>query len=156
MPNAQYSLQTCYITDILPSLNTFNIHLNYNATLKIEAMRSCETDEQVFTARYKVGRYSSVGIATGYGLGGPGIQSWWRRDFPHPSWPVLGPTQPPVQWVQDHVHGVKRAGRVVNHPTASSAEAKERTELYLYSPSEPSRPVLGWPLPLPLTLHISP
>ena len=42
---------------------------------------------------------SSVGIVTGYGLDGPGIESRWRRDFPHQSRPTLGPTQPPVQWV---------------------------------------------------------
>ena len=36
---------------------------------------------------------------TRYGLGGPEIESWWRRDFPHLSRPALGPTQPPVQWV---------------------------------------------------------
>jgi hypothetical protein len=42
---------------------------------------------------------SSVGIATGYGLDGPGIESRWRRDFSHMSRPALGPTQPPVQWV---------------------------------------------------------
>jgi hypothetical protein len=45
------------------------------------------------------GRDSAVGIATGYGLDGPGIESWWGRDFPHPSRPALGPTQPPIQWV---------------------------------------------------------
>jgi hypothetical protein len=28
---------------------------------------------------------SSVGIATRYGLDGPGIKSRWGRDFPHPS-----------------------------------------------------------------------
>jgi hypothetical protein len=42
---------------------------------------------------------SVVGIATGYGLDGPGIESWWGRDFPRLSRPALGPTQPPVQWV---------------------------------------------------------
>ena len=42
---------------------------------------------------------SVVGIATGYGLNGPGIESRWGRDFRHLSRPALGPTQPPVQWI---------------------------------------------------------
>ena len=42
---------------------------------------------------------SSVGIATGYRLDGPGIESRWGRNFPHLSRPALGSTQPPVQWV---------------------------------------------------------
>ena len=44
-------------------------------------------------------RFISVGIATRYGLDGLGIESRWRRDFPHPSRPALGSTQPPIQWV---------------------------------------------------------
>jgi hypothetical protein len=36
-----------------------------------------------------MGRDSAVGIATRYGLDGPGIESRWGRDFPN---------QPPVQW----------------------------------------------------------
>ena len=54
-------------------------------------------------------RDSSVGIATRYGMDGPGIESRWGRDFPHPSRPALGPTQPPVQWVPVFLGG-KAAG----------------------------------------------
>jgi hypothetical protein len=43
--------------------------------------------------------------------------------------------------------GVKRPGRGVDHPPPSSAEVKERVELYLYSPSGPSWHFLGKILP---------
>jgi len=46
-----------------------------------------------------MGRESAVGIATSYGLDGPGIKSRWGRDFPYPSRPALGLIQPPIQWV---------------------------------------------------------
>jgi hypothetical protein len=46
-----------------------------------------------------VGRDSSAGIGTRYGLDGPGMESQWGRDFPHPFRPALRPTQPPTQWV---------------------------------------------------------
>jgi hypothetical protein len=42
---------------------------------------------------------SVVGMATAYGLDGPGIESRWGRDFPHLSRQALRPTQPPVQSV---------------------------------------------------------
>jgi hypothetical protein len=75
-----------------------------------------------------VGRGSSVGIATGYGLGGPGIESRWGRDFSHNSRPALGPTQPPVKWVPGLSPGVKRPGRGADHrpPTSVPRLGKSR------------------------------
>ena len=64
---------------------------------------------------------SSVGIATGYGLESPRIESRWGRDFPHLSRPALGPTQPPVQWVPRLPGGKKRPGRDANPSPSSSA-----------------------------------
>jgi hypothetical protein len=57
-----------------------------------------------------VGRDRTVGIATRYGLDGPGIESRWGRDFPRPSRLALGPTQPPRQWVPGLFRGGKAAG----------------------------------------------
>ena len=70
-------------------------------------------------------RDSSVGTATRYGLDGEGIESWWVGDFPHPSRPAMGPTQPPVQWVPGLFTGGKAAGAWRQPPTLSSAEVKE-------------------------------
>jgi len=64
-----------------------------------------------------VGQDSSVSIATHYGLDGPGIESRWGRDFPHPSRPALGPTQPSIQWVPGLFRGLSGWGVVLTtHP----------------------------------------
>jgi hypothetical protein len=39
--------------------------------------------------------------------------------------------------------GIKQPGRVIDHPSPSIAEVKERVKLYLSSPSGPSWPDLG-------------
>jgi hypothetical protein len=44
-------------------------------------------------------------IATHNGLNGSGIKSQWGLDFLHLSRLVLGPTQPPIQWVLGHSQG---------------------------------------------------
>jgi hypothetical protein len=64
---------------------------------------------------------SVVGIATGYGLDGPGIESRWGRDFPHLPKPALGPTQPPVQWVTGLSQGKERPGRDADPSSPFSA-----------------------------------
>ena len=53
-------------------------------------------ENSVFVYDLHVGRDSSVGIATRYGLDGLGIESRYGRDFPHPSRPALVPTQRPL------------------------------------------------------------
>ena len=52
-----------------------------------------------------VGRDSSVGTANRYELDGPGIESRWGRDFPHPSRPPLGPAPPPIEWLPGFSRG---------------------------------------------------
>jgi hypothetical protein len=70
--------------------------------------------------------------------------------------PVLGATQPPVKWISALFPRVKWPGRGVKHEPFFRAEVKERIELYFYSLSGPSWPVLQrtstllLPLPLPL------
>jgi hypothetical protein len=67
------------------------------------------------------GSGSVVGIATGYGLDGPGIECWCGRDFPYLTRPVPGPTQPPVQWIQGLSRGKERPGRDADPSPSSSA-----------------------------------
>ena len=89
-------------------------------------------------------RDSAVGIATGYGLEGPGIESRWGWDFPYPSRPALRPPQPSYTMCTGSFWGVKWQGCGVDHPAPSSAEVNERVELYLYSTCGPSWPLLEW------------
>jgi hypothetical protein len=66
-----------------------------------------------------MGRDSSVGIATRYGLDGPGIEC--RA-------PVqTGPGAHPASCTMDIESFL---GRAVDHPHPSSAEVKEKVELY--------------------------
>ena len=57
----------------------------------------------------ELGPGSSVGIATDYGLDGPGSNPGDDEIF-RPSRPALGPTQPPVKWVPALSRGLSAAG----------------------------------------------
>jgi hypothetical protein len=57
----------------------------------------------------------------------------------------IGPGAQPAscKWVRVCSTLLTQPGHGVVHPPLSSAEVKERVDLYLYSPSGPSWPVLG-------------
>jgi hypothetical protein len=84
---------------------------------------------------YSVGRHSSVGIATRYGMDGPGIESWWDGIFS---------TDPDGNWGPPSLlrNGyrifpwVKRPGCGIHHPTHPSPRLKKE---YSYSSSHPLR-----------------
>jgi hypothetical protein len=63
---------------------------------------------------------STVGIATDYGLDGPGSNLGGYEIF-RPSRPALRPTQPPVKWVPGLSGGKVRPGRAADHSPPSSA-----------------------------------
>jgi hypothetical protein len=97
------------------------------------------------------GRDSVVSIATLYELDGRGSNPGGGEIFstcPDRPW-GLPSLQCNGYWV---ILGGKAAGTWFWPPTPSSAEVKERVQLYLYSPSGPSWSVLLWILPLPLPL----
>ena len=96
---------------------------------------------------------SVVGIVTGYGLDGPGIESRWGRIFrtcPDRPW---GPPSLLYNGYWVFPGGKERPGRDVDPSPPYSAVDHERLELYLYFPYGPyglyraSVPVQGCTLP---------
>jgi hypothetical protein len=130
----------------------WKVHLTSTETLVGkrggEGGRSTSVTNKFACSRF-VGRDSSVGIATRYRLTSSRIESRWGRDFPHSSTSALGSTHSYTVGTGVTFPGVKRPGRGVKHRLPSSAEVKERTELYLYSTFGPSWPVTQRKLHLP-------
>ena len=67
---------------------------------------------------------SSVGMATDYGLDGPGSNQGGDEFF-RPYRPALGPTQPPVKWEPGLSQGKVRLGPAADHLPPSSAAVME-------------------------------
>jgi hypothetical protein len=173
--NWQTWWETCAVPENIQFSFSCSFFLDsYNAQFNLECMGpfryiQCHEDKnilypetnQILTEQTVVSRHSvwhlchtnrlhsSVGMATGCGLDGPGIESRWEARFSAPV--QTAPWAHPASWVvgTGSFPGVKRPGRGVDHPTPSCAEVKE-VELYLYSLSGSSWPVTGWPLPLPV------
>ena len=80
-----------------------------------------------------MGRKSPVGIATRYGLDGPGIEFQWGRDFPHPSRPARGALPASYTMRTGSFPGVKRPGRGVDHPPHLSPRLRKEYS-YTFAP----------------------
>jgi len=82
-------------------------------------------------------------------VGEGGSRGLFKAAAQDPLTPLLQPlTLPcgpptPVQWVLGLFPRVKQSGHSTDHPPQPRAKVKERVELYLYSPSEPSQQVTG-------------
>ena len=90
-----------------------------------------------------MGLDSSVSVATRYGLDGPGIETRLGAKLSAPIQTDPGAHSASYTIGTGSFRGIKRQERGVDHPPPSSAAVKERVELYIYSPSRPSWPVLG-------------
>ena len=105
---------------------------------EIVNLRTPVTSIKVYTVMRS--RDNVVGIATRYGMDSPVVKSRWGG--PRFSAPVQTGSEAHPGGTGTFL-GVKWPGRSVDHPPISTVEVKERVQLYLYSPSGPSWPVLG-------------
>jgi hypothetical protein len=81
----------------------------------------CWKKRKMISPGNRGGRDSSVGIATGYGLDGPGIESRFFANV------QTGPEAHPASCTMGigSFPGLKRPGRGADHPPPSSAEVKK-------------------------------
>ena len=144
MLRAKYDVTVHTSLPLDDSITTTAIWCKYHWKITHALINRAHYIRQItFLLECRMGRDSSVGIATRYGLDGPGIESWWGARFSASV--QTGPEAHPASYTMGtgSFLGVKRLGRVFDHPHPSSAEVKEREELYLYSTSGPSWSVIG-------------
>ena len=100
-----------------------------------------------FSLKYRASIPNRAGIAQSVRR----LVTGWTVRGPNPGGGDIFRTPPDRTWgapsivynrYRVYLPGVKRPGRGVNHPPPSNAEIKERVELYLYSLSKSSWPVL--------------
>ena len=84
-----------------------------------------------------------AGVATRYGLNGPEIESHEGTRFSAPVQTTSGAHPASCTMDGRSFPGVKWPGHGVGYLPVSNAEVKERVDLYVYSPSRPTRPLLG-------------
>ena len=144
---------TLQVAEVIPFLPIYHFTLPHNVSVKLEHYIIPQQIIGILyhyilnRISYSRGRDSSVGIASRYGLDGPGIESRWGAILS--SAVQTDPRAHPTSYttVTESFARLKRPGRDADHPPASSAEVEVRIEL--------SWPVGGWTLALPLPLPYS-
>jgi len=130
-------------------MNWLYINYQLDALIIIYYFNNNQCIKLVTYSRKKcVGRDSSVGTATRYGLDGPGIESLWGARYFEPV--LTRPVAHPASYTTDNCSfpWVKRPERAVDHPPHLTSSLKKEYS-YISSPSLGSWPVVGWPLPFP-------
>jgi hypothetical protein len=129
-------LPTCYLSSSTVHLQTYSICMGFvmeRVTLKRIF------SEYVYFKRSGLRSQNSDSMLIGLFK----VRIPVEGDIPHSSRSSLGSTQSSTQQVPCHARRWSGQGVVLtNSPPPSSAEVKERLELYLYSPSVPSWPLL--------------
>jgi hypothetical protein len=126
-------------------LNYFQSHLTAFHLTQILLYTILHSATRIYapTTNHNTLHFYSVGTALGYGLDDRSSRVRFPAGlgllFTTASRMVLGPTQPPIQWVLGALSlGVKRPGREADHSPPSSVEVRECVELYLHSPNTSS------------------
>ena len=107
------------------------------ATLKLKPSSS------FYSMQLKGGRDSVVSITTWYGLDSSRLEPQCEPDFSAHIEISHGEHPAPVKQVQGLPTEVRQQRHGIDQSPPSGAEVIKRVELYIYSPSVPSWPVLG-------------
>ena len=142
----------CYWRCYFKNRYFINVDKDYN---ELDTPVHLRTSSIIFSCKYQISlRFIPVGRDSDWlraGWSGSRILVEVRLSAPVQTDPGAHPASYTMGTVsfRGGVGGLKRPGRGVDHLAPSRAEATERVELYIYSSSGPSWPVLGWDL----TLH---
>jgi hypothetical protein len=128
--NLQNTKQSCTLPDGIFGLCWTVRSLRYWCRITINSADTIATTTAAVAAAATsttstVGQDSVVGIATRYGLDGPGIGSWTGRCFSHPSNPAVGPSSLLYDGHRVCFPGIKRIRDGVDHPPRLEPSLKE-------------------------------
>ena len=93
----------CWITKAKDTHSEYVIHTTLPRQQLLREIKSVLY--YMYITSLVLSRDSSVGIATRYGLDGPGIESRWGGEVFRQSRPALRPTKPPIKRISDLSRG---------------------------------------------------